>query len=83
MRDIVIAGARPWGGEVCDILVRDGQIAARGKAIDAAPEGAEQQCLTYCQSIQAPAESRGPCQQATVTSLCEAKGGGTSRTRRL
>ena len=38
MRDIVIAGARPWGGEVCDILVRDGQIAARGKAIDAAPD---------------------------------------------
>ena len=38
MRDIVIAGARPRGGEVCDILVRDGQIAARGKAIDAAPD---------------------------------------------
>lgn len=38
MGDIVIAGARAWGGEVCEVLVRDGRIAARGATVDAAPD---------------------------------------------
>ena len=38
MSDIVIAGARPWGGEACDVLVRDGLIAARGRDVAAAPD---------------------------------------------
>ena len=38
MGDIVIAGARAWGGEVCEVLVRDGRIAARGATVDSAPD---------------------------------------------
>ena len=36
MGDILITGTRPWGGEVCDILVRDGRIAARGTGLEVA-----------------------------------------------
>lgn len=35
MTETLITGARPWGGEVCDVLVRDGRIAARGTGLDA------------------------------------------------
>jgi len=38
MTQHLIAGARPWGGEVCDVLVRDGVIAARGMHLQAAPD---------------------------------------------
>ncbi len=36
MREILIAGARPWGGEIGDVLVKDGHIAARGAGLLAA-----------------------------------------------
>ncbi|MBT5435516.1 MAG: amidohydrolase family protein [Rhodospirillaceae bacterium] len=35
----LIRGCRPWGGTICDVLVRDGRIAERGSGL-AAPDGA-------------------------------------------
>lgn len=40
MQDLVIRGARPWGGQPADIAVREGRIAAIGPDLPAAP-GAE------------------------------------------
>ncbi|WP_051676246.1 amidohydrolase family protein [Polaromonas glacialis] len=37
MQDLVIRGARPWGGETTDIAVRNGRIAAIGSDLPAAP----------------------------------------------
>lgn len=37
MQDLVIRGARPWGGDTADIAVRDGRIAAIGPNLPAAP----------------------------------------------
>lgn len=38
MQDLVIRGARPWGGQPADIAVREGRIAAIGPDLPAAPE---------------------------------------------
>lgn len=38
MNETLITGSRPWGGETCDVLVRDGVIAARGADLQAAPD---------------------------------------------
>lgn len=37
MQDLVIRGARPWGGQTADIAVRDGRIAAIGPDLPARP----------------------------------------------